>query len=127
MTKPAEKEKDFQTVTNEYAKHSIARMREELDDEEERERIPESCLEVQIREGWHAPGDSDRFEPTEYFVLLGTGGPASRIYGELSEYNQPQTAKYQYQDWFKPWTDAQLTEEEEKTLLEYASYFYFGE
>ena len=127
MAKSTEKEKDFQTVTNEYAKHSIARMREELDDEEERERIPESVLSVEVRSDWHTPGDPAAANLAEYRILLGTGGPAAQIVGELDEYRQPTNAKYQYQDWFKPWTDAQLTDEEEKTLLEYANQFYFGE
>jgi len=81
-----------------------------------------------VRNSWHTPGDTDNEKPTDYFILLGTGGPASRIVGELDKWCQPETAHFEYQDWFKPWTAVNdLSNEEEKTLLEYASYFYFGE
>jgi hypothetical protein len=122
-------EKDFQTVTNEYAARSIKGMREELDNEESRERISsEGALDVEVRGDWHTPGNVEDSKPTEYFILLGTGGPAARIRGELDEYCQASTAVFEYQDWFKPWTAAQLmSEEEEKTLLEYAQQFYFGD
>lgn len=126
--KVKEQEKDFQTQTNEYAQRCIKSMREELD--EQRERISsEGALSVEVRSGWYFPGgDLPNSKPTEYKILLGTGGPASQIRGELDEYSQPETAKFEYQDWFKPWTPANnLSDEEEKTLLEYAQQFYFGE
>jgi len=129
MARQAKKdeEKDFQTVTNEHAKRSIESMREELADEEQRERISEGALEVSVRGGWHSPGDKQGSKPIEYYILLGTGGPAARIIGELSEYGEPENVRFQYQDWFKPWTDAHLSDEDENTLLEYAHQFYFGE
>lgn len=121
-------EKDFQTVTNEYASNSINNMRKELDNEETRERISsESALDVQVRSDWYTPGSNGANKPTEYAILLGTGGPASRITGELNQCCEPQTAVFEYQDWFKPWTAAETTDEEDKTLLEYASQFWFGE
>lgn len=122
-------EKDFQTQANDYAHNSIGNMREELDNEESRENIcSEGALDVQVRADWHTLGDTDAAKPTEYFILLGTGGPASRIRGELDQYCQPETAEYEYQDWFKPWTAANdLSDEEKATLLEYAQQFYFGE
>jgi hypothetical protein len=122
-------EKDFQTVANEYAKHSIERMREELDSEEERERISsEGALEVTVRTDWYTPGFDGANKPTEYCILLGTGGPAARIRGELNQYCEPTTAVYEYQDWFKPWTAAKTeTVEDDQTLLEYAQQFWFGE
>lgn len=123
------KEKDFQTVANEHAHGSIEWMREHLDDEDARERISsEDALEVSVRSDWYAPGDSSAVKPTEYKILLGTGGPATRIVGELDEYGQPTNAKFEYQDWFKPWTAANdLSDEEEATLLEFAQQFYFCE
>ena len=164
------KEKDFQRVTNEYARRCIASMRDELDalaharecdgadengkpckrgtetetytmqgkrykravhdcpeawhdEETARRKIEESPLSLEVRSGWHAPGEQGEAE--EYNILLGTGGPASRIIGELNE-GSIITARFQYQDWFKPWTDAQLlTDAEEATLLEWAQQFYF--
>lgn len=124
----AAKVREFQDVANDYAKRSIEGMREELADEEQRERIcSEGALDVEVRDDWHAPGDADSRTPGEYKILLGTGGPAARIIGELDEYRQPITAVFEYQDWFKPWTAAWVSEEDEKTLLEYAQQFYFGE
>ena len=34
-----------------------------------------------------------------YELLLGTGGPATRIVGQLNEYGEPVTAELQGQDW----------------------------
>lgn len=126
--KTAAREQDFQEVANGYAARSIEGMREELADEAQRELIcSEGALDVEVRGDWHQPGSEEDSKPTEYFILLGTGGPASRIRGELSEYQQPETAVFEYQDWFKPWTAAWVSAEDEKTLLEYAQQFYFGE
>ncbi len=126
----AAKEEDFQEVANKHAHGSLEWMREHLDNEEERERImSEDALEVTVRSDWYpAGGTQSDAQPIEYRILLGTGGPATRIVGELGEYGQPTNARFEYQDWFKPWTAANdLTNEEEKTLLEYAQQFYFGE
>lgn len=124
----AAKEEDFQEVANEYARHSIQNMREELADDGEngqRERISsEGALSVEVGGKW-IPGKTP--EPSEYFILLGTGGPASRIRGELSQWKQAETAVFEYQDWFKPWTEARLSVEDQATLLEYAQQFWFGE
>lgn len=125
----AAKEEDFQEVANKAAHNSLEWMREHLEDEEQRERIgSEDALEVCVRSDWHTPGDDSASKPTEYFILLGTGGPATRIIGELDQWCQPTTARYEHQDWFKPWTAANdLSNEEEATLLQYAQQFYFGE
>ena len=61
----------------------------------------------------------------QYFILLCTGGPACRIIGNLNEYNEPETAKIQYQDWGTPWTDYSNVASMEDTLLKYARQFYF--
>lgn len=125
------KEPDFQEAANKAAHNSIENMREELDSEEQRERISsEGALSVEVRSDWYAPGtvDEENTKPTEYCILLGTGGPATRIVGKLNRWCQPETAVYEYQDWFKPWTAANdLTREQDATLLEYAQQFWFGE
>jgi hypothetical protein len=132
-------EKDIQTAANEAAHDRIADMREQLDalnaaresDDSEgedaaREEIYQSPLSIQVREGWHSVGEEGEIE--EFEILLGTGGPASRIVGTLDEYSQPASARYEYQDWFKPWTAANdLTSEEVQTLKSWAAIFYFGE
>ena len=94
------------------------------DEDRARERIEESPLSAEVRSDWHAPYEAPG-DPVEFRILLGTGGPASRIIGELDEYGQPTSAEFQYQDWFKPWTTARLSREEEATLLEWAQVFNF--
>ena len=91
--------------------------------EEAETRIQEDALSVEVRSGWVAP--SDGFEPCEFQILLSTGGPASRIMGELDEHNEPARAWLEVQDWGTPWT--QYFDIEQDTLLAYARCFYFGE
>jgi hypothetical protein len=95
------------------------------DERETAERaIQEDPLSVEMRSGWHTPGDPEG-NAEEYNILLGTGGPATRIVGRLSDYGEPETAALEVQDWFKPWTEYEETEE--AVLLTYARQFYFGE
>ena len=121
-------EKTFQEEANEYAKISIetlaemvkkAKSKNEEKAEEGREEIQNDPLEI-------ATGKD--FDGTRtYMILLGTGGPAARITGDLNEYGEPETARFQFQDWFKPWTTAQTSYEENQTMIEYARNFYFQE
>ena len=89
------------------------------------ERAYEMPLEVSMRSGWHAPGADAEAE--EYLILLSTGGPALRIFGDL-ENGYPMTAELQWQDWGTLWTrHHDTTTEEDAAILEYARLFYFGE
>jgi len=99
---------------------------EMLDEDAIRERINEDPLSVEVRADWHSPGAEDS-KPTEYTILLCTGGPACRIIGDLSEYGEPETARIEYQDWFTPWNDYRLDSEEEVKVLTYCQQFYFAE
>ena len=63
-------------------------------------------------------------KPFEFCILLSTGGPASRIRGELDN-GEPCRAWLEVQDWGTPWT--QYFDIEQDTLLAYARCFYFGE
>lgn len=93
-----------------------------------REEIQSDPLSVQVRGGWHNPGDPEAAKPEEFKILLCTGGPAVRIIGELDGYGEPESARLQHQDWFTPWTDADgLPDDSEETLLAYCREFYFGE
>jgi|SRR6516225_6117786 hypothetical protein len=48
-----------------------------------------------------------RRETIEYEILLGTGGPADRVY-VITDFNGAiESAEYQFQDWFQPWTTAE--------------------
>jgi hypothetical protein len=95
-----------------------------LDVDEIREELQEMPLSVQVREDWHNPGETGA-RPAEFELLMGTGGPAVRIRGELDEYGQPTRAYLQAQDWYIPWFDVTVPRAE--TLLEFASTFYYGE
>ena len=111
---------------------SIVEMVSDLDspDDEAREaaqeRIQESPLSVQVRSGWcNSKGD---MEPEEFTILLCSGGPAVRIYGELGRYSEPDSARLEYQDWFTPWEPlCDMSEDQEQALLRYCQQFYFGE
>jgi hypothetical protein len=94
--------------------------------EDAEQTIHEDALSVEVRTDWHSVGAEDD-KPTEYRILLCTGGPACQIIGNLSEHGEPETARIQYQDWFTPWTDYRLTSEQEEIVLTYARCFYFGE
>lgn len=99
----------------------------EEDDEEAAElaeqAIHEDALSVQVRSDWHDVGGSS--DPTEFFILIATGGPAVRIIGTLDR-EEPDTARLEFQDWGTPWTTVPLTEEQAGAVLEYARAFYFG-
>jgi hypothetical protein len=89
--------------------------------------IEEDPLSIQVRGDWHAPGDPEGAKPVEYEILLSTGGPATRIIGELDSFGQPTTAILEAQDWFQPWTRTMGIDRDDETLLAYARCFYFGE
>ena len=86
-------------------------------------RISENPLSVEVRSDWHAVGDSAVADDGEFCILLGTGGPATRIRGELSG-GEPCRAWLEAQDWGTPWT--QYFGADQDTLLTYAQQFYFG-
>lgn len=94
--------------------------------DEDRERIREDPLSVQVREGWHNPGEDG--EVVEFEILLGTGGPATRIIGDLNGHGEPVRAVMQSQDWGTLWTTLHNTTEDERDLLlDYCRCFWFGE
>jgi len=92
--------------------------------DEAQQRIQEDPLSVQIRSGWYSVGEKP--EPVEFEILLCTGGPAVRIRGELGQYNEPDRAWIEYQDWFTPWTEF-FADQDTDALLTYCQQFYFGE
>ena len=89
-------------------------------------RIQEDALSVLVRSGWHEPTANhlERHAAEGFEILLSTGGPASRIRGELDN-GEPYRAWLEVQDWGTPWT--QYFDIEQDTLLAYARCFYFGE
>lgn len=96
-------------------------------EEQAREAIQNDALEVQVREDWHNPGEQHN-TPSEFYILLCTGGPAVRIMGELDNALQPSRAWLEYQDWGTPWTELVSMESHERdALLTYCQQFFFGE
>lgn len=93
---------------------------ESADDAEQA--ITDDPLSVEVRSGWHAPGDGDS-EDGEFRILLCTGGPAVQIRGELSD-GEPCRAWLEYQDWGTPWT--QYFDADQDVLLSYARRFCFA-
>jgi hypothetical protein len=87
-----------------------------------RDEIQDSALSVEVRSGWYSL--SDKPEPEEYRILLTTGGPGLQIRGRL---DGDQTPRLQWQDWFVPWTDLELTDDEQSAVAEFTAQFYFGE
>jgi len=90
-----------------------------------REAITNDALDVQVRWEWHTPAALNGAAPYAYMILLCWGGPSVQIVGTLDDHNQPDSARLQHQDWFTPWIDYPLTDEEEQTLIKYAQQFYF--
>jgi len=104
----------------------LAELEEAAGDCESREdaerRISEDPLSIELEGKWSL-GE----EPTadKAYILLGTGGPATRIVCELDDNMEPHRAWIQAQDWFLPWTD--YVGGDSDTLLTYCRCFYFGE
>jgi hypothetical protein len=96
---------------------------ESLKDAEQR--IQADALSVEVRSGWVSVGYHEDMRPEEFCISLSTGGPATRIIGELNEHGEPTSARLQAQDWSTLWAD--YREADEEALLAYARCFYFGE
>lgn len=93
--------------------------------DEAREAIQQDALEVQVRNDWHNPGETDN-TPTEFYILLCTGGPAVRIMGEIDEHGDPSRAWIEYQDWGTPWTHLVNAPVEDESLLTYCREYVFA-
>ena len=96
------------------------------DREDAGRRIQEDPLSVEVRSGWYPIGLGEEPTPEEFMILLGTGGPATRIIGELDN-NEPHRAGLQVQDWGRPWADYTGDAISCDDLLTYCRCFYFGE
>jgi hypothetical protein len=88
------------------------------------DQIYEGPLSIEVRSDWHSVGE-DNNSPTEFRILLYTGGPAVKIIGELDEWMQPERPRLMYQDWFTPWSE--YLDVDPDALLRYCQQFYFGE
>lgn len=105
--------------------HELANAAGDCTDRDDAERrIQEDPLSVEVRSGWYSQGCPDDAKPQEFVILLSTGGPATRIRGELQN-GEPTRAWIEAQDWGTPWT--QYIGGDQETLLTYCRQFYFGE
>lgn len=89
--------------------------------EDAEQRISEDPLSIELSGKWTvgSPPVAGRA-----YILLSTGGPATRIVCELDD-GEPHRAWIQAQDWGTPWTDFNGGDSE--ILLTYCRQFYFGE
>ena len=85
--------------------------------------INETPLSVEARGGWLPVGTYEPDRPTDYRILLSTGGTAVRIVGWLDGSGNPETARLEYQDWGTPWT---VYTDHDYDLLSFADQFYYG-
>lgn len=109
----------------------VAALRAASNDDQQREvaqtEIEEDPLSLQVRCDWHTVGEEGT-KPSEFMILLCTGGPAVRIRGELDRYSEPERPRIEFQDWFTAWQPLHsLSDEENDALLEYCRVFYFGD
>lgn len=94
-------------------------------EDDARQTIQDDALDVSVRSGWKNVGEP--LEPSEFTILLCTGGPAVRIIGELDQYNQPCRAWLEMQDWGTQWTEVRHERISQQVLLRYCAQSYFGE
>jgi hypothetical protein len=94
------------------------------DNDDLQEELRGLALCQDVRTDWQSIGQD--LEPTQYRLLLCTGGPAVQVVGDLDEAGDPCTARLQRQDWLTPWEDVTLTEPEEEMLIWFAQSFYWG-
>tara|TARA_Y100000004_G_C8711235_1_gene326013 strand:- start:176 stop:574 length:399 start_codon:yes stop_codon:yes gene_type:complete len=115
----------IESIVEDFKKDKIFENLKDYDAQDQlRESILNSALSVEFRSGWYSSLD-DELVPEEFKILLSWGGPALRIIGELDNYG-PVNPKLQFQDWGTPWTDFEITEDQQNALNWFCNCFYFG-
>ena len=79
------------------------------------ERLESNPLDIRFRSDWESY--TSDLTPSEFSILLCTGGPAVRILGELDDNGYPYRAWVEYQDWGTPWSEL---DSYQSVALEYA-------
>ena len=99
------------------------------DCEQIEEEVHEMPLSVEVRSDWYSQLTTAIPTPSEFRILLSTGGPAVQIVGEISHHGEPECIKVEYQDWFLPWKALPNFDDNRvaKALEWFCSRFYFGE
>lgn len=86
----------------------------------------EMPLSVMVRDGWREAGGMTDEGPEEFEILLGTGGPAVRIWGTLDEYGQADLVELQNQDRRTPFEPVPF-KTDMNVLRGFCNQFYFGD
>ena len=114
----------IESMVEDFKKDKIFENLKDFESQDQlRESILNSALSVEFRSGWAT--FKEDFEPEEFKILLSWGGPALRIIGELDNYS-PVNPKLQFQNWGTPWTDFEITEDQQDALNWFCNCFYFG-
>ena len=66
-------------------------------------RLEDNPLDIQFRSDWESY--TSDLTPSEFSILLCTGGPAVRVRGELDDHGYPYRAWVEYCDWGTQWTE----------------------
>lgn len=70
----------------------------EYEDQDDAERaIHEDPLSVEVRSDWASPGEE--LTPSEYRIVLCTGGPHVELQGDLDQHGEPCSVRVLYRDW----------------------------
>lgn len=94
------------------------------DEDAARQAILNDALSLEVRSGWETAGAT--LEPSEFRIVLCTGGPHVEIRGELDQHNEPESAQLYHFDWFEGGQEYIGNADEQAALLTYARQFYFG-
>lgn len=99
------------------------------DEDEARQWIDETPLSIEVRDGWRSPSADAEVDanPEEFKILLGTGGPAAQIRGEFGVAMRQENIRFEYQDWFQPWTRAELSDGDQEVLESWVGEHWLGE
>ncbi len=92
--------------------------------EDAEQRIQEDPLSIELAGTW-VLGETPVADRA--YILLGTGGPATRIVCELDQHMEPSRAWIEAQDWGTPWTEYRGDAISDDALLTYCGCLYFGE
>ena len=116
----------IETMVEDFKKDQQLQESNDYNQQDElRESVLNSALSVEFRSGWYS-SLNDELVPEEFKILLTWGGPALRIIGELDNYG-PVNPKLQFQDWGTPWTDFEITKDQQDALNWFCNCFYFGD
>jgi len=89
------------------------------------DRLRELPLSCEVRSGWEA--HSSKFTALEFRIMIGTGGPAYWVAGDLDQYDEPTSVKAFHQDWYEPEQVIYLNEKEQAAVDWFAGLFYWGQ